>query len=143
LRAVAQVRAGNREHQVDEHAAIQGQLADRGGFNDFSDARIDGVEQVGRGRVDLDNRGRRSQLKRQIEFQLLGDFNANGMGELGEPRGRNGKIIVARQNPRDLKDASELVATRRSACVSLEASTTAAAATGLRCGSLTVPLTVA
>ena len=60
LRAVAHVRAGNREHQIDEHAAIQGQIADRGGLNDFSNAGINGVEQVGRGRVDLDNRRRRS-----------------------------------------------------------------------------------
>ena len=37
----------------------------------------------------------------------------------------------------------ELVATRRSARVSLEVSTTGAPATGLCCGSLTVPLTVA
>src|SRR5215469_16063341 len=39
-----------------------------------------------------------------MKVQLLADLQAERMSELGESRGRNGKIVVARQNPGNLKD---------------------------------------
>ena len=43
LRAVTDVRAGYGENEIDEHAAVEGQLLHRGRLDDFAHAGVGGV----------------------------------------------------------------------------------------------------
>jgi len=115
---VAHVRAGNGENEINEHAAVEGKITDRGRLYDFADAGVDCVQYIGGGGVYLDNGGGGRELEREVEFELLAYFEANRASELREALCLNSKAVLSRQDSGDLEDALRICA-NVALCVSL------------------------
>ena len=65
--------AGNGENEVDQHAAVQWQIADRLGLDDFADAGIGGVEDF-RHTLYLSRLLNRADFERNCDGQALAHF---------------------------------------------------------------------
>ena len=103
---MAHVGARDGEHKIDEHAAIEREIADGGRFDDITHARVDGVKNVDGGSIYLNAACGRSEFQSKVEGKLLAYFEAESTGERRETVRLHRNFIVARQEAIDFEHSS-------------------------------------
>jgi hypothetical protein len=96
LRAEADMSAGNREDEVDQHAPVEREFLDQLRLNDIADARVSGAKNVSKG-VDLNAFAHGADFQRNIDGQLLSHFHMNRLRDGSEAVGRGGEFVVVGQ----------------------------------------------
>ena len=102
LRAMADVRAGHGQHQVDQHAAIEWKIVHSDGFDDFAHRGIGGMK-GGRDVADIDDFLYRGDFKTQVQHHLLSYFKSQTLAQGRKPGNLHLKNIVTGEQSGDLE----------------------------------------
>src|SRR5262245_13779963 len=103
------MRARHSEDQVDQHAAVERQFANGGGLDDLADAGVGRAQNVDMA-ADLYGVAERRQFETDFETHLLADFEAQLLFGWRESRSLHDQLVIARQEPGDLKDPLRVTA---------------------------------
>jgi hypothetical protein len=104
---VTEVRAGDGEDEVDEHAAVQGEGIDRFLIDDCADAGILGLQQFARG-FHADALLVAAEVEFEIDGGLLTDFERDGVFGLGKALAIDGKGVGSGLKAGDFVEASRI-----------------------------------
>ena len=138
LRAVAHVRAGNGQHQVDQHAAVERKVADGDRLNDFAHRRV-GRMQRGRDVADFDDVLHGSDFEAEVQRHLLGHLKAQALGEGRKPGSLHLEFIITGGQSGDLENSLVVAGDVAHGLRAGRRAQTSAPAKALPCGSLIVP----
>ena len=81
LGAMTFVRAGNREHQVDQHSAVERKLLDGNRLDHLAHGGVSGMQCGGLG-ANFHHVLGSGHTKRKVERELLADFELQGSGSV-------------------------------------------------------------
>jgi hypothetical protein len=98
-------RCPGRQYKIDQHAAIERQLLDGLGFNDFADTGVRRAENIG-GTGDLDSLLDCANLEGDVDFELLSYFKMQGLRYGGKSGGRGGQFVVVGQEGGGVKQST-------------------------------------
>ena len=95
LRAVAHVRVGNRQSQVEQAAPVQREIADGLLLDHFAEAGIGGLQRFGKA-DHLHLRLTHVQREHEVQPHYLPDFQAQLLREYREAGGFRGQGVISR-----------------------------------------------